>query len=144
MILDFIISGNQEDPAGNPIPKVKLTRQQQWNPKAQRYAGWKQYVQAALQPHLIALAADMPVIDAKKILKGGGRYLKPITLSGDLRMDIMIFWADETHADPESIYGSIADAIFVDDKHLKGSFDFSHAEDKKGRVEVKITIPDHE
>lgn len=139
--LAFTIHGNQNDPAGNPIPKAKLTRGQQWGEKAQRYEAWKEYVRAALQPHLVALAIDMPPVDPMKIVKGGGRYLKPITIGENIRMSLMIYWADEMHADPESIYGSIADAIFVDDKHLHcDGIEFEHSPEKKGRVEVKITL----
>jgi hypothetical protein len=100
---------------------------------------WKAYVQQLIQPHLIALAIDMPPVEPKKLIKNGGRYLKPVTIAQGCSMGLKIFWADETHADPESIYGSIADALFVDDKHLtcKG-WEFEHSPDKKGRVEVTI------
>jgi hypothetical protein len=52
----------------------------------------------------------------------------------------VIFWANEKHADPENVFGSIADALFENDNHVAGSFTFEHADDKKGRVEVEITI----
>jgi len=32
--------------------------------------------------------------------------------------------ANEKHADPESVFGSIADAHFENDKHVAGSFTF--------------------
>lgn len=140
-IIEFTIYGNQEHKSGNPIPKIKKTARQQWTPAAQRYGAWKIHVQEAFEPALIAAAIDMPEVPARKIIgSGGGRYLKPITIDENIRMDILIYWADETHADPESIFGSIADALFVQDKHLKGSMDFVHAKDRKGKVEVKITI----
>lgn len=40
----FVIEGNQEDPKGNPIPKIKKTFRQRWSPEAQRYKEWKRYV----------------------------------------------------------------------------------------------------
>ena len=55
-------------------------------------------------------------------------------------MFLRIHWANEKYADAESVFGSIADAIFENDKHFAGSFTFVHAEDKRGRVEVAITI----
>jgi hypothetical protein len=55
-------------------------------------------------------------------------------------MTIEIAWANEKHADAESVFGLIADALFVNDKHVAGSFSFVHAEDKKGKVEVMIKI----
>jgi len=36
--------------------------------------------------------------------------------------------------------GSIADALFQNDKHVRGGFEFVHAPDKKGKVEVEIAI----
>lgn len=142
MIIHFTILGNHKDPKGNPIPKAKLTRGQQWTDKAQEYSKWKQYVQQAIQPHLIGLARDMPMIPADKMMRGGGRYIKPITLSEECEMELVIWWANEKHGDPEGIFGSIADALFVDDKHLAGSFTAIHSPNKKGRVDVTITIPE--
>lgn len=141
MKIRFTIPGNQENPDGNPIPKAKLTKGQQWGEKAQRYAAWKQYVQGIAQPYIIAAAIDMPAVkwDGKKY-RNAGRYTKPITLKDNLRMDLMIYFADEHHADPESIFGSIADALFLDDKHLAGSIEFTHAPDKKGKTEVTLTL----
>lgn len=34
--ITFSIIGNQDDPKGNPIPKIKKTYRQQWTPEAQR------------------------------------------------------------------------------------------------------------
>lgn len=136
VVIEFVVEGR-------PVPKAKLTAGQKWGKvgeKARQYGEWKQEVQRAAQPAIIAAAIDMPTTDPMKILKGGNRYLKPITIEEKIRMDILIHFPDETHGDPENIFGSIADALFVNDKHLKGSFDFCHAADGKGRVEVKITI----
>jgi len=138
--ISFIIPGNHENPHGNAIPKLRMTGNQSWKPEAQRYAAWKKYVQDCIQPHLVAMALDLREKDQRKLIKGN-RYLKPISDVADkIRMDIMIHWADETHGDPESIFGSIADALFIQDKHLAGDKDFCHAPDKKGFVEVKISF----
>jgi len=66
---------------------------------------------------------------------------KPITLDKDAkaRMDIKIYWNSKVHGDPENIFGSVADALFKNDKNLAGSFDFEYSKDGTARVEVKIT-----
>lgn len=69
-----------------------------------------------------------------------GLGIKLIKGTPKARMDVKIYWANEKHADPESVFGSIADAIFENDRHLDGSFKAIHSKDKKGRVEVKIKI----
>jgi hypothetical protein len=56
------------------------------------------------------------------------------------QMTLTIHWANEKHADAESVFGSVADLIFENDKHVAGSFTFVHAADRKGKVEVEITI----
>lgn len=64
---------------------------------------------------------------------------KPLTiLKNSARMDIKIAWANEHHGDPDNIFKGIADALFYDDKHLAGSFEFEHGKD--GKVEVNILI----
>lgn len=133
----FRIEGNQEDPGrGNAIPKVKLTGRQQWTKSAQRYKYWKQYVQAALL-HLYYKNGHSPVY--RTMLKNIALWKKPIVLGKDqiARMDIVICWDNEKHADPESVFGSIADTLFEDDKHLAGSFEFMHS---RGQAWVDVSI----
>jgi hypothetical protein len=133
MTIKFSVLGNQDDPHANPIPKIKKTFRQRWTPEAQRYARWKEYVQAAAQPALIAALHDLKP-DQKA---PDHQRLKAVPKA---RMDIKIYWANERHADPESVFGSIADAIFSDDKHLAGKITFIHAPDKRGKVDVTIQI----
>ena len=143
MVIKFTICGNQNNREGNAIPKIKKTRNSYWTPEAQRYAAWKRYVQKALVRKFIELTglefADcydgdlLATIDINKE--------KPIEIkAGKVRMDLKIFWKDGTHADAENVFGSIADALFVNDKKLDGSFEGSRAPDGKGRVEAIITI----
>jgi hypothetical protein len=54
-------------------------------------------------------------------------------------MDILIEWKDNTHADPENVFGSIADALFQNDKDLCGSFDVAEKRGA-GKVSVRISI----
>lgn len=134
--ITFTIPGNHEDPQGNPIPKIKKTAHQYWTPQAQRYAAWKNYVVKCFHNTLVGPGKLIP----NEIMLVGGA--KPITLGKDqeARLDIMIWWANEKHADPESIFGSIADALFTNDKHVRGKIDFKHTETGKGRTIVSIAI----
>jgi hypothetical protein len=133
MTLHFVIHGNHDDPQGNPVPKIKKTANQYWTKEAQLYKNWKNYVAWML---IDQMPEQLAIPFKKNLLRNG----KPIAGTPDARMDIMIYWANERHADAESIYGSIADAIFSNDKHLAGGMRYTHAKDKKGKVEVAITI----
>ncbi len=131
----FTIDGNQEDRLGNAIPKIRKTYRQQWTPEAQRYTAWKVYIQNLF-------IRSLPDIDYRVHVRTLRVSKKPIKLEKDEKavMDIRIFWKDETHGDPENIFGSIADALFQNDKYLDGSFKSELAKDGKGRVEIIITV----
>lgn len=57
-------------------------------------------------------------------------------------MDIDIEWGSGVHGDAENVFGSIADALFKQDKYLNGSFNGDDALDKVGKVNVFITLID--
>lgn len=145
MILEFDIVGTHEGDV-HALPKIKKTRAQHWTKEAQRYVAWKRHVQAAffeaakrdkieqsVAQRLVQFCLYPPEITGKK----------PITLHPEAyaRMDIDIAFKNRKHADPENIFGSIADALFHNDVRLRGSFDFSENE-PKARVRVRITITD--
>lgn len=111
-----------------------MTGKQHWTEKAQNYVAWKSHVLAAC-------------IDAAKGTDFEPMVIRTIGIHGKafdskldfpIRMDIMIHWKNNAHADPENVFGSIADALFKQDKYVKGSFDFVH--DGRGMVEVSITL----
>ncbi len=130
MIIQFTIYGNQEDAVGNPIPKARKTLRQQWTPEAKRYAEWKEHVVKAFMP-----------VDKQPWFRTYLQCGKPIDIQNSTaRMDIRIFWKNGAHGDPENVFGSIADALFVNDKNLDGSFESAQTQNGKGRVEVKISI----
>ena len=145
MKIEFIITGNQEDATGNTIPKIKKTRASYWTPEAQRYAKWKEFVQhafgVALANHLINNPQDQGTINHGSGVVGKATP-KPIDLKADQHacMDIKIYWKNKAHADSENCFGSIADALFVQDRNLDGSFTGEVSADGKGRVEVSILI----
>jgi hypothetical protein len=137
MMIEFDIPGNHIDQTGNAVPKVKLTRRQYWTPKAQRYAAWKKYV---VQMMLFAFAGDHATIPSELVgVLHPERDEKPLVIPKGKKvyMDILISWKDNTHADPENVFGSIADAIFQNDKDLCGSFDI---EEKRGKGNVHVRI----
>lgn len=140
--ITFTIKGNQDDPTGNPIPKLKKTGKQHWTPEAKRYVRWKEHVQIALIDALQKINPEAARDAARNIAAVG----KPLVL-GDRRahMAIKISWKNGAHGDPENIFGSIADALFYNDKELYGSFD---PEDDagitsgKGQVRCIIRVSD--
>jgi hypothetical protein len=133
MTIRFTIHGNQDDPHGNPVPKIKKTANQYWTRAAQRYKEWKNFV-------AWTLIDAMPEKLALEFKKNLIRFGKPIQGIPEATMVLNIHWANEKHADAESVFGSIADAIFSNDKHLAGEMRYAHAKDGKGKVEVAITI----
>lgn len=130
MKIAFTIYGNQENKGGNPIPKLKMTGRQHWTPKAQGYVAWKEYVNKICQ----------------KSMQETPPYYLPTSMvktfcldkNQTAYMDLTIWWANEKHADPENVFGSIADALFENDRHLNGSFVALHNPEGKGRVDVVI------
>ena len=130
----FTIQGNEADPMGNPRPKLKMMKSQQWTPKAQSYVKWKEKVVADF-------IASIPQDQRRYFLSCHAINKKPILeAQNKLRMDLKLHFKSKAHPDPENVFGSIADALFKQDKHLVGSFDFDYSEDKIGSVDVIITI----
>ena len=146
MKIQFTIHGNHEDPAGNPIPKARLTLRQQWTDKAERYALWKEHVRSAYYQTMNVNGNPVIIddrLEAREFTLDDNlaKETKPIQLSkAPARMDIKIFWKNRAHGDPENVFGSIADALFANDKNLDGSFTSHMSQDAKGRVEVEIRI----
>ncbi len=136
MLYKFTIVGNESDIKGNPRPKARLTRQQTWTTQAQRYSAWKKHV-------VSSFLAELKNSDIKEFQYRYNSFIangKPILESDDkMKMDIKIWWRNNAHGDPENIFGSIADALFKQDKFLAGSFDFSDTIGI-GKVEVEIRI----
>ncbi len=93
------------------------------------------FVQNRLLASLIGAQRD----EASRNLMACGR---PIILQAGerARMDIAIEWAGKAHPDPENVFGSIADALFFNDKDLDGSFTSAPSSDKKGKVRVSIKV----
>ena len=139
IVFEINITGNPTDISGSALPKVKLTRNQQWTPRAQKYAEWKSF----LLKHFLDQTKKheaRSMIERNTILYG-----KPLVTSRDVRgvMDIDILWKDERHGDAENVFGSIADAFFKQDKYLDGSFKSNLSKDKTGSVKIRIKLLCH-
>lgn len=149
MILTFTIHGNQQDLKGNPIPYLRMTRGELKLLKIpghkirsksamakregiQRYLDWKEYVKMCLYFNPIG---------------NGERQLKKVKIDQLLNcgekvhMDCSIYFANKKHGDPDNIFKGIGDAIFTNDKHVVGSFDYEYDKDRP-RVEVTIKKED--
>lgn len=136
-MIHFTINGNNKDAIGNAVPKLKMTGRQHWTIKAHEYVRWKSHVQAAYLDALREQAGPDEWNKAKRRIATGG---KPIDLGdAQARMDLVIGWKDNHHGDPENIFGSIADALFHNDKNLYGSFSPSPL-CGKGYVDVTISV----
>lgn len=134
MVIKFVIHGNDARNFQNPMPKLKMTGKQSWTEKAQKYARYKAHVVNTLINATKGKAVH-PMIIRNIGLKG-----KPLNTKRAARgrMDIDIYFKDHTHGDPENIFGAIADALFVDDKYLDGSFKGQLS--STGRAKVDVTV----
>lgn len=133
---NFTIYGNHNDKKGNPLAKARFTRRQIFSGYADNYQQWLEHVRGIFTDSLNK-KRDRFILEN---IACGGK--KPIPdLGKKCRMELFITWGAKTHADPENVFGSIADALFTQDKNLAGSFDFDERIGESGRVEVKIFLP---
>ena len=126
------------------MSKLKMTGKQSWTPKARGYSKWKQHVVGAF----IGAISSGPLARSKSTQVIGHRLAmghKPICLGpGESAfMSIAIRFCGGVHGDPENVFGSIADALFDNDKRLSGAFfdvtDFMRP-DEWADVAVKIEV----
>lgn len=118
----------------NPMG-YKRTLRNQMREDAARYLAWQQFVRAEFQ-RFTSIAK----------LGAGREFAHPIDL-GDryVRMDVIIAYVNEAHADPDNVWKGIADALIKQDKHAAGSFEFDHLENTHyGWVDVCIWVESEE
>lgn len=104
----FVVTGNQEDPEGNPIPYFRTTQGSSWNKPSQRYNAWKDYVAS----HLVHAKSLLDEYRSHPLDK------KPIRKGIHAKVTALIHFKGENHADPDNIVKGINDALFMDDKHV--------------------------
>ena len=129
--LSFIIRGNQEDSAGNPVP-YERTLNHSWRKRSQRYHDWCHYVRAQMLDSLSH--TDTPIVlttEGKLRLKEGECA----------RVSLMVSWANEKHGDLDNVLKGILDAVFEDDKQVTDLWATSdYAVDGRGMAVVLISI----
>jgi Holliday junction resolvase RusA-like endonuclease len=142
MKIEFEIKGNHEDPEGNPVPYVRSTKNALWRKDGRRYFEWKNHVLKSYEREHRIYGITVNLSDKENIKNKLKLIKKPFQIKRKARMDIKILWKNRQHGDPDNIWKGIADALFVDDKNLDGSFESAVAPDGKGRVQVKIEVYD--
>jgi len=137
LALSFEVRGGGYDEMANPMPKLKLTGRQAWVQRVQNYVEWKEHVQLAFVDAVKAHDAALGKVAEQRVANGE----KPLdTGKHPMRMHIHIYWRGDAHADPENVFGSIADALFSNDKYLAGTFDYTHqGKEKQPYVAIMIT-----
>lgn len=137
--ISFVIQGSPTDPRGNPHPKARLTKRQQWTDAAHRYVAWKNYVRKAFISALKHTRPEMYAIAELRDANG----LEPIPGSLErAHMTIMAHYKNHKHPDTENVFGSIADSLFHNDSSLAGAFDFTIGRTDYGHVDVTIILSD--
>jgi len=134
--IHFTVHGNQENPNGNPIPYFRTTQNTQWTDGAVRYQEWKGRVVAAYIDALQAMGKEQ-----RKAFEAYTDFTKkkPIAKTpGKIWMELKITWMNKAHGDCDNVFKGIADALFMNDKYLAGSFDYTYG--PKGKVEIIITF----
>ena len=135
--VNFIVDTTQ---FGNPMAKLKMTGKQFFLPKAQKYVAFKSHI---LVNCLRALDDHDPGIKAA-CLRTYGIHGAPFHTTKDLHAYLVVksMFKNNAHADPENVYGTIADSLFKSDKYLRGEIDFGYNKDKTSHVEVEVTFFD--
>ncbi len=85
--------------------------------RIQRYFDYKSFVYASCQPWPISRTTLFP---SEKIF-----------------LNIVIFFKNHSHGDPDNIFKAIADSLFIVDKYVAGSMDFYY-DPLNPRVEVEV------
>ena len=135
MQVTFRIDGTHEGSQKNAIPKIKKTARQSWTPQVKRYTKWRDYVQRCFIHALLENDAKVAGLAQLAVLKGD----RPVPDTGEkIYLSMKFFFRGERHGDPENIFGSIADALLQQDKHVTGRFDYDHViEDPHVDVTIK-------
>jgi Holliday junction resolvase RusA-like endonuclease len=136
--LTFTIKGNQLDTKGNPLPYLRTTQGSQWTDKAVKYQEWKMYVVAQFIDALDAMTREERMGYKEFVYIATGKPI--IATKGKIYVNLKIEWKNDTsvRGDCDNIFKGIADALFVNDKYVAGSFDYETSKTNSGKVDVEI------
>lgn len=134
MTITFTIQGNQENPIGNPLGYHRTTQRGKYGKANVRYYKWLMHVRSAFIKANAQKGNEMiPLSKKDKPIESG---------SSKVYLHTKIYFHNNSRSDPDNVQKGIADALFVNDKNVAGSYDFELAEDKAGKVLVTIIIQD--
>ncbi|WP_216320837.1 RusA family crossover junction endodeoxyribonuclease [Deinococcus aestuarii] len=89
--------------------------------RLREYLAWKDHVRAHAPPAL--------------------RRLRPVDEASRVRLDVVCYFANRTHADPENVRKALVDALFPGgDKWVYGAHDHPRYDAARPRVEVTVTL----
>ena len=117
---------------------MRSTQRTQWLPKVVRYNEWKGHVVAKFIDHIESLSKE-----ERDELKPYINFLdkKPIiATSKKIYVKIYVTFKDKAHGDGDNIFKGIADALFMNDKYVAGSFDYEYSKDKQGKIYIQIIL----
>ena len=142
MLITFTVKGNGIDRKANPKPKIKKTHRQYWTPAAQKYKVWKAHVATALIEAVEAREDEdwLRFVDISQVEK-------PIILPDKERAFMLVeidLKNNGSRPDGENVYGSVADALFQEDKYLSGAYIMPVEPVGAGAAHVTIAIGDKE
>ncbi|GBF04790.1 hypothetical protein DAERI_020387 [Deinococcus aerius] len=117
-------SGGRADPSASRLHKLVGYYTQGARPNHTRmreYHTWKDHVRAHAPPGLLGV--------------------RPTDERSRVRLDVVCFFANKTHADPENVRKGVVDALFPQgDKWVYGSHDHPRYDPARPRVEVTVTL----
>lgn len=110
------------------------------NPQYKKYMDYKVWV--------LQCAQEAGVYRQIQDLKSTTKLLSPYDRK--IRLDVIVYFKGQTHADPENVRKGICDALFpkskwtdhdeeaLDDKWVMGSVNFFYVEEQQPRCEVEL------
>ena len=148
--ITFTITGNHQDPMGNPIPFQRVIASQMRYASG-RYMQWQSFARAQfdrtknyafdiITDSILAngIDAEMPIAVLRKELARLAKKPHPIKIEKyRATMHLDIYWTNEQHGDADNVFKGVADSLFENDKELDGSFTARHQRDKTapGRID---------
>jgi hypothetical protein len=108
---------------GHPIGYTRTTQNTLWEPRYLKYTAYKNAVIAAFLDQV----------------PGEWGHPKPLTTTEEFRTEInlMIYFKNRRHCDPDNCFKAISDSLFKCDKYVSGDFDFDY-DPINPRVEVTL------